>query len=113
MQAVFRFVQRDKRRWARAEQGHRQAQKAQGTVGELRRFQRPAKTLALHHHAKTSAGVVAVKHAAGEGLVKDAHQQQLVADLDDSLKRGCQVGTVAGQHGGAEADLRGAHRRAD
>lgn len=64
--------------------------KTQRAVGELCRFQRPAQPLALHHHAEAPAGVIAVKHAAGEGLVEDAHQQQLVANFDNGLKRGGQ-----------------------
>ena len=62
--------------------------KTQRAVGELCRFQRSAHPLALHHHAEAPAGVVAVKHAAGEGPVENAHQQQLVANFDNGLKRG-------------------------
>ena len=88
VQAAFRFVQHQQGWQPRAEECHGQEQIAQGSIGELRCFQRPQQPGLMHMQAKQSTIVLHAEVASRKGIIHCLLQAVAIPVFKDGLHRG-------------------------
>ncbi|HEY8788556.1 MAG TPA: hypothetical protein VIM10_05430 [Actinopolymorphaceae bacterium] len=110
MQARLGLVEHHQLRWSRREHRRHPEQVAQRPAGEFGRAERAQQARLGEREIEVAARVGDREPRAREGLPDGGFEGLLVADLDDPLDRGRQVGAVAGEHGGERADAWSAGR---